>query len=290
VNDLSDISFGQADVGELKLHYATAGSGERLVVLLHGFPEFWYSWRFQIKGLSDTYTVVAPDLRGNNLSDKPGSVAEYAIEHLVADVVGMIRHFDRQDAVVVGHDWGAAIAWSLARRHPELVSKLIALQVPPPDVWKRNITVRQLLASWYMFFFQLPWLPEWIAKRNDFAILERSLRTTAVRGVLTDEDLIVYRQSWRRGDAFSGPINYYRANILGRLLARSSGAEGGKILPPTLFIYGENDHAILPATVKGVGEVVAGPYRHHRIHNCGHWVQQEAADEVTRVIRDFIAE
>src|SRR5258705_9690164 len=119
MTDISNIKFEYADVGEVKLHYATAGGGEKLVVLLHGFPEFWYSWRHQLVALSDEYTVVAPDLRGYNLSDKPANKVDYEIDHLVGDIVGLIRHFGREKAAVIGHDWGASVAWAVALKKPE---------------------------------------------------------------------------------------------------------------------------------------------------------------------------
>src|SRR5437016_1117917 len=150
------IQHGFADVGDVRLHYAECGTGDDLVVLLHGFPECWYSWRHQLPVLGERYHAVAPDMRGFNLSDKPPRVADYRIELLVEDVVGLINHFGKKRAAIVGHDWGAAVAWAVAQRHPDLVSKLAALQVPPPIAWKENYTLRQFLRSWYMFFFQLP--------------------------------------------------------------------------------------------------------------------------------------
>ncbi|MFN0141618.1 MAG: alpha/beta fold hydrolase, partial [Pyrinomonadaceae bacterium] len=142
------ISFGYADVGEVTLHYAKAGSGDKLVLLLHGFPEFWYSWRHQLIGLSDKYTVVAPDLRGYNLSDRPVNTSDYVIDKLVGDVVGLIKHHGREKAAVIGHDWGASVAWALAMKRSEVLWKLGALQVPPIPIWKRNQTARQFFASW----------------------------------------------------------------------------------------------------------------------------------------------
>jgi pimeloyl-ACP methyl ester carboxylesterase len=282
------IGLGYADVGEVKLHYATAGSGERLVLLLHGFPEFWYSWRHQLVALSDTYTVVAPDLRGYNLSERPERIGEYSLEKLANDIRGLVQHFGRKDAAIVGHDWGAAVAWATAVRHPDVVWKLIALQVPPASVWKRNQTFKQFLASWYMFFFQLPWLPEWVSRRNDFGLLVDSLRNSTVnKSVFSNEEIEEYKAAWSRPGALTATINYYRANIVSRLF--SSGTESPKIAAPTLFIYGEKDHAILPETVAGVGDAVSGRFEEHRIPNSGHWVQQEARDEVTAVLRDFLA-
>ena len=289
MTEISNITFGYADVGEVKLHYATAGKGEKLVVLLHGFPEFWYSWRHQMVALSDEYTVVAPDLRGYNLSDKPGNASDYAIEHLVGDVVGLIAHFGKGKAAVIGHDWGASVAWAIAAKKPAALWKLGALQVPPIPIWKRNQTTKQYFASWYMFFFQLPLLPEFIFRRDDYEVLVKALtESTAKPGVFTDEEIAEYKKAWSQPGAATAMLNYYRANIVKRMFG--SNEMPPKIDVPTLFIYGEKDKAVLAETVAGVGDMIAGPYTEHRISNAGHWVQQEARDEVTQVLRKFLAE
>src|SRR5437762_4792299 len=168
------IRHDYAQVGDIRLHYATCGAETNpLVILLHGFPEFWYSWRHQIPVLGARFHVVAPDMRGYNLSDKPPHISDYRIEYLVQDVIGLIKHFGKSQAAIVAHDWGAGVAWAVAQRHPEAVSKLAALQVPMPVAWRDNMTLRQFLSSWYMFFFQLSRLPEWWASRKDFARIER---------------------------------------------------------------------------------------------------------------------
>jgi len=286
---MSEIKFDYAQIGGVKLHYATAGDGEKLVILLHGFPEFWYSWRHQIIALSDEYTVVAPDMRGYNLSDKPPRVADYEINNLVDDVCGLIRHFGREQAAVVGHDWGATVAWAVALKNPEYVWKLCAMQVPPISVWRKNQTFKQFLASWYMFFFQIPALPEWLMRRNDYAILANALKKgTIERGVFTDEDIAEYKKSWREDGALTSAVNYYRANILKRFFGKNSLET--KIKVPTLFIYGEKDTAILPETVAGVHEAVDAPYSEIRIPDAAHWVQQEAAEIVTDSLREFLGE
>ena len=283
------IGFDYADVGEVKLHYAKAGRGEKLVLLLHGFPEFWYSWRHQLVALSEDFTVVAPDLRGYNLSDKPPHKSDYTIDKLVGDIVGLIDHFGREKAAVIGHDWGASIAWALAMKKPEVLWKLGALQVPPIPIWKRNLTAKQFLASWYMFFFQLPAIPEYLFKKDDYAALAKSLReTTAARGVFSDEEIAEYKKAWSQPGATTAMINYYRANIVKRMFGKN--VLPPKIEVPTVFIYGEKDKAVLPATVARVRDMIAGPYSEHRIPNSGHWVQQEARDEVTSTLRHFLAD
>jgi len=285
---MSEISFDYAQIGAVNLHYAIAGKGsEKLVVLLHGFPEFWYSWRKQLVDLSDEYTVVAPDLRGYNLSDKPAGIEDYKMEKLVDDVCGLIGHLGYEKAAVIGHDWGASIAWAVAETHPEYVSKLCALQVPPVSVWQKNQTFKQFKASWYMFFVQIPYLPELLLSRNDYALLANSLKTsTAEPGVFTDEMIAEYKKSWRETNQLNSLLNYYRANIWKRLFSKAD-AEN-KIKVPTLFIYGEKDFAVLPETVKGVGEAVEAPFSEIRIPDAGHWVQQEAPEVITDSLREFL--
>ena len=283
------INFDHAQIGAVNLHYATAGNGGKLVLLLHGFPDFWYSWRHQIVGLSDEYTVVAPDLRGYNLSDKPENTSDYEIDKLVDDVTGLIRYFGRENAAVVGHDWGAAIAWAVAQKHPEYVWKLAAMQVPPANIWKKNQTFKQFLASWYMFFFQIPKLPEWVLGLNDFEILADGLKnSTAEKDVFTNEIISEYKKSWNETENLKSAINYYRANILKRLFGKSN--SNGKIKVPTLFIYGEKDTAILPETVEGIGEFVDAPFEEFKFPNAGHWIQQEEAETVTKILAEFLAE
>lgn len=286
---MSEITFGDAQIGAVKIHYAKAGSGETLVVLLHGFPEFWYSWRRQLAALSDEYTVVAPDLRGYNLSDKPPLTEDYKIEKLVDDVCGLINHLGFEKAAVVGHDWGAIIAWTMAERHPEYVSKLCAMQVPPASIWRRNLSLKQILASWYIFFFQLPFLPEWFLSRDDFAGLTGILKnTTAEPGVFSREDIREYKKSWREPPSITPYINYYRAGFFQKFFANNE--HPPKITIPTLFIYGEKDTAVLPETVKNVGDAVDAPFSEIRIPDAGHWVQQEAPEIVTDSLREFLAE
>jgi len=288
MKEFPGIEFDYAQIGGVRLHFAKAGDGGRLVLLLHGFPESWYSWRHQLLDLSNEYTVVAPDLRGFNLSDKPAHVSDYQISKVADDVIGLINHFGQKDAAVIGHDWGASAAWYVAANYPEHVWKVGALQVPPTSVFKKNFSFRQLLASWYMFFFQLPIVPEFLLKLNDFKLLENALRKTTVkRDVFTDEDIAEYKKGWSEPGAITAMLNYYRANIPARILSRSS--VGKKISVPSLFIFGEKDTAIIPETVKGIGEAIDAPFADIRIADSGHWVQQEARDEVTSVIRDFLS-
>jgi pimeloyl-ACP methyl ester carboxylesterase len=289
----SSIRHGYAQIGGVRLHYAERGSGGRLVVMLHGFPECWYSWRHQLMALGDRFTVVAPDMRGYNLSDKPSRVEDYRIDLLVDDVLGLIHHFGEQTAAVVGHDWGAGVAWAVAQRHPEYVWKLVAMQVPPIKVWRDNLTLRQALKSWYMLFFQLPRVPEWLMSANDFAFVEQTFKKTVARqGSFTDADIEVYKEALRERGALTAAINYYRANILRMFLKRRRREEelsDGRVRVPVLFIYGEQDHAVIPETVRNVKAYVDAPYREVRIPTSAHWVQNEAVEEVNAALNSFLA-
>lgn len=298
----SSIRFDYEQVGDVRLHYAEHGAGETLVVLLHGFPECWYSWRNQLTAFGDGYRVVAPDMRGYNLSDKPAHVHDYKLSRLVDDVTGLINRLGHEDAIIVGHDWGAVVAWAVAAKHPRYVRKLAALQVPPREVWRRNMSIAQALSSWYMLFFQIPRVPEWWLARDDFAALARMFRATPWRrGTFTDHDINFYKTAFRREGALTAAINYYRANVPSMFFPekkqRTEDAPlfedttaDGRIRVPTLFIYGERDFAVLPSTVEGVRDVVDAPYRETRIATAGHWVQQEAVAEVNAALRGFFAE
>lgn len=294
INLDSSIRHSDAQIGGVRLHYVQRGSGERLVILLHGFPECWYSWRHQLMALGERYTVVAPDMRGYNLSDKPEGVANYKINLLVDDVLGLVHHFGREQAAIVGHDWGAAIAWAVAQSYPEYVWKLVTMQVPPATVWRANWTLKQALRSWYMLFFQLPRLPEWFMSRNDFAALDETFKKTVARpGTFTDTDIAVYKRAFSDASAMTAAINYYRANVFQMFFKwrrRSEELRDDRIRVPTLFIYGEKDHAVVPETVRNVSAYVDAPYREVRIPDSAHWVQNEAVAEVNAALSSFLAQ
>jgi pimeloyl-ACP methyl ester carboxylesterase len=294
INLDASIRHGYAQIGGVRLHYAERGSGGRLVILLHGFPECWYSWRHQLMTLGENFHVVAPDMRGYNLSDKPARVEDYKIDLLVDDVLGLVRHFGEREAAIVGHDWGAGVAWAVAQKYPEYVWKLVAMQVPPMAAWRDNMTLRQALSSWYMLFFQLPCLPEWLMSAKDYAFVERIFKKTVARpGAFTDTDIAVYKKALNEPGALTAAINYYRANVFSMFTKkrRSSGEElgDGHIRVPTLFIYGEKDHAVMPETVRNLKAYIDAPYREVRIGTSAHWVQNEAVPEVNAALQSFLA-
>jgi len=190
----------EADVGEVRLHGVEAGRGP-LVLLLHGFPEFWYGWRHQIPPLAAAgYRVVAPDLRGYNRSDPPRGIRNYRMASLIGDVEGLIRVLGEDRAVVVGHDWGGVVAWETAMRFPARVEGLVVLNAPHPAAFARELrTLDQLRRSWYAFFFQIPGLPEAILRAGDFALIRRIfLEEPRRRGAFRDEDVSAHVQSLAR--------------------------------------------------------------------------------------------
>ncbi|MGQ9490001.1 MAG: alpha/beta fold hydrolase [Anaerolineae bacterium] len=204
------IAHRYADLAGVRLHYVEAGTGP-LIVLLHGFPEGWFAWQHQIPALAAAgYCVVAPDMRGYNLSGKPAGVRAYPADLLADDVAALIRALgDRRPdgsgapATVVGHDWGTAVAWLFAMRHPDLLARLAILNVPHPARMMQGLrTLRQLRKSWYIFFFQLPWLPEAALRARDFAVLRQTLRRDPVRpAAFSDEDIARYVEAARQPGA-----------------------------------------------------------------------------------------
>ena len=237
----------QAIVNGVRLHYVEAGEGP-LVLLLHGFPEFWYSWRFQIPALAAAgFHVVAPDMRGYNLSEKPPGIRAYHIDNLVADVAALLRMFGGESGgFLVGHDWGGVVAWHTASRCPDLVRKLVILNVPHPNRYLEVLrTYRdQMLRSQYVTFFQLPFLPEWLLTRRKGELVERSMRASGMNQEhFTGEDARLYREAITRPGAARAALNYYRS-IGWRTLLAGMREDPRHIAMPTLLLWGRNDLAL----------------------------------------------
>lgn len=277
---------GERVINGVRLHYVEAGEGP-LVLLLHGFPEFWYSWRHQIPALAAAdFHAVAPDLRGYNASAKPEGVHHYRLSILTEDVIGLVQHFGVERAMVVGHDWGGAIAWAVAMRYPSVVDKLIILNAPHPAAFLRELrTPGQLFKSWYIFFFQLPWLPEMLFRLGDFWLFERALRRDPVHpAAFTDEDVRLYKQALAVRGALTAAINYYRA-------AFRAGLHKVRRLPrievPTLLIWGERDRYLGSRLTESLDEWVSN-VRIERIAEASHWVQVDAPARVNELMREFL--
>jgi pimeloyl-ACP methyl ester carboxylesterase len=275
-----------AVVGGVRLHYVEAGAGP-LVVLLHGFPEFWYSWRRQIPALAAAgFRVIAPDLRGYNTSDKPAGVGAYRIELLVDDVAGLIGQAGARSAAVVGHDWGGVIAWVLAMRRPDRVGRLAVLNAPHPLAYRREVwRLAQLLRSWYVLFFQLPWLPERVLRAGNFALLGRMLRSQPTRpGAFTPEDIGWYKSALARPGALTAALNYYRAAGRGR----GPAAPLGPVTAPTLLIWGEKDPYLGVRLSSGLERWV-GDLRVERLPGVSHWVQNDDPERTNALLLEFLA-
>jgi pimeloyl-ACP methyl ester carboxylesterase len=280
-------THGEGIVNGVRLHYVEAGSGP-LVVLLHGFPEFWYSWRYQIPALAAAgYHVVAPDLRGYNTSEKPPGVRSYMLDTLTDDVLGLIHHMGEQSAVVVGHDWGGAVAWNVPMRHPHVVDTLIVLNAPHPAAFLRELrTPGQMAKSWYMLFFQAPWLPEALFRAANYAVVERTFRTDPVRrDAFSEDDIRRYKRALSRPGALTATINYYRA--LFRRNPREAIRPPPPITCPTLVIWGERDRYLGVPLTEGLEQWVSN-VRVERIPEASHWVQIDAPDQVNQLMLDFL--
>jgi len=270
----------------INLHYVTQGQG-KLMLMLHGFPEFWYSWRHQITKFSKDYQVVALDLRGYNDSDKPQAVEAYAMTELLEDVKGVITGLGYENCILVGHDWGGAIAWNFAYTYPEMVEKLIILNLPHPAKFKEGLsTPQQLLKSWYIVLFQLPFIPESILQWNDYQAIAAAFKNMAVdKSAFTQEDLEAYKDAAAKRGALTAMLNYYRCTFQSML---KSQPQWSVLNVPTLMIRGEKDTALGKELTYGT-ETYVSDFRLKYIPNCSHWVQQEQPELVNQYMREFLS-
>ncbi len=283
------IKHDQVQGSGVTLHVASSGTGA-LVVLLHGFPECWYSWHRQIPALAEAgFKVLAPDLRGYNLSDKPRGVDSYHVSHVIDDVAEVVRAHGGERAHIVGHDWGGIIAWCFAARYPHLVNKLVILNAPHMGVYREIIgRSKQLLKSWYVLLFALPWIPEWRLSRKNYAAVRRMFKKMPVRpDAFSEEDIDYLVEAISRPGALTAALNYYRCGVRRRgamQIARTAYTDA-----ETLIIWGEQDMALGLELLEG-NEKYAPNLKIHRISDAGHWVQNEAADEVNAVLVKFLSE
>jgi pimeloyl-ACP methyl ester carboxylesterase len=273
----------------ITLEVAQAGpESGRPVVLLHGFPEPWIGWRHQIGPLAEAgYRVLAPDQRGYGRSDKPRRVADYALDLLAADVLGLIEAAGHERVALVGHDWGAIVAWWVAIHHPDRLDRLIILNGPHPVAFRRYVRSHpsQLLRSWYVFFFQLPGLPEWYLRRNRWSALTRALTTTIRPRTFSEEDLDRYRRAWSEPGAIRAMIHWYRA----ALRHRPKPPADPRVKVPTLLIWGARDHFLGPRLAEA-SLAFCDQAQFEPIADATHWVQHEEPERVNRAMLAFLAE
>lgn len=282
------------ETNNIKLHVLTDGSETGpSVVLLHGFPEFHYGWRKQIPALVNAgFRVIVPDQRGYNLSDKPKGISAYDVDILAKDIIGLLDHFGIEKTFLVGHDWGAVVAWTLALNHPERFKKLAILNVPHPDVMTRFIleNAEQRKRSWYVFFFQIPFFVEWVLRRNNFRNMARMLVGSGRKSTFSADDLLEYKKAWSQTGALTGMVNWYRA-VFWRSLKyafQQNKIPMRQVQVPTLMLWGKRDVALSHEMVNpSIALCDQGEFM--LFEKATHWVQHDEADEVNRRLIQFFS-
>lgn len=282
-----ELEHSYIETNGIKLHVVQAGPKSGVpVVLLHGFPEFWYGWRHQIPALVEAgCRVIVPDQRGYNLSDKPKGAKNYGAFTLVEDIIGLIDVLGYEKVNLVGHDWGAVVAWTLAILHPERLHRLSIMNVPHPAVMRRFLTrdLEQIRRSWYVFFFQLPWLPEAGMKQDNWRGAVSALRGSGKIHTFTNEDIEKYKEAWSQPGAMTAMIDWYRAV----LRYQPPMPKDPRIKVPTLMMWGMKDVALTHRMARpsmdyvDEGNLILFP-------EATHWVQHDAAEEVNHYLVDFI--
>lgn len=273
----------------IRLHVVQAGpeSGP-LLIFLHGFPEFWYGWRHQIGYFAEAgYRVWIPDQRGYNLSDKPKGIGAYRLDQLAADIVGLIDAAGRRKALLMGHDWGAVVAWWIAEHHPERLERMAVLNAPHAAVFQRHLlhSPTQWFRSGYMLFMQIPVVPEALARVGRWRLAAWALRRSSRPGTFTAEDLARYREAWSQPGAYTAMVNWYRALFRRPLFYPMP----PRITVPTLLIWGARDAFLEQATAQSSIDL-CDDGRLRVIEEATHWVQHEEAPKVNAWIEAFLRE
>lgn len=293
---MADIKQGFADLGQITQHYAETGAdNDDLVILLHGFPEFWYTWRKQLPVIGEEYHAVAPDLRGYNLSDKPENVEDFRINHLIKDVLALAAHFGAKKFYLVAHDWGAAIAWSVALARPDMIKGLVILNGPHPYIFAKLLEENQsqIDHSKYMSEFREEGMEDKLLANNCDWLWNWTFKEHYDKGQLSDEDRAAYIKAWMQPGAIRSALNLYRASPL-KPRPKSKGEKGLPLNPedyivkvPTLVVWGEKDHALVPENLVGIEDFVPD-LELVRLHEVSHWVTHEDPDRVNdEVLRFF---
>lgn len=275
-----------AQVNGIRLHAVSTGFGQP-VILLHGFPEFWYSWRSQLPALAQAgFRAIAPDLRGYNCSERPKPLSSYRLRELVADIEQLIEHYADSKAFVVGHDWGGVIAWCLAAKRADLIGKLAILNAPHPAAYRLALRKHpvQWLRSSYVLGFQIPWLAEGLISLGDFWPLERVLGEEPTnRDAFTSEDIALYKDAFRTPGALTAGLNYYRAALR---YPGDQGTQPQKVNVPTLVIWGDRDPYLGKYLANDLHRWVPD-LRIEHLPEVSHWVQNDAPETVNRLLVGF---
>jgi epoxide hydrolase 4 len=276
------------EANRIRLHYVSQGEGD-LVLMLHGFPEFWYSWRYQIPALARHFKVVVPDLRGYNDSEKPAG--GYDVDTLSADIRSLIENLGYSRAHIVGHDWGGTIAWHLAQKFPHYLNRLAILSAPHPQRFTQELlsNLDQLRRSWYVFAFQVPGIPEWLIQQNLREFVRSLFQGQAVRkGAFTLENTRMYQAALEKPGAIAAAVSYYRYLFSPSYWWQNLGRSPLPITIPTLVLWGQDDAFLSHKLTEGLESFISAPYQIKVVPDCGHWIQQEAPQTVNRELLDFL--
>lgn len=271
------------------MHVVEKGSkGQPVLLFLHGFPEFWYGWRHQIDYFTAKgYRVLLPDQRGYNLSSKPTESKAYQVKELASDIAQLIQAAGERQVYLVGHDWGAAVAWAMAYLYPQLIARLIIMNVPHPKVFFQTLRSDpgQMLRSWYIGFFQIPFIPEKLISLENFKMLQNSMLKSSYSGTFSTANLSQYVQAWQQQNAIPSMINWYRAAVR----YRNPAVMGNhKIDVPTLILWGEKDTFLKKEMArKSLSYCQKGKL--YLIPDATHWVHHEKSQLVNELIEEFIS-
>ena len=277
------------ETNDIRLHCVTQGEGE-LIILLHGFFEFWYSWRRQIPALSRDFKVVVPDLRGYNDSDKPQT--GYDLDTLSADIRGLVKSLGYEKAHIIGHDWGGAIAWHMAQTMPSVLDHLVIMSAPHPQQFQRAFlnNVDQLRRSWYVLASQLPGLPEAVLQQNLGQVIRFWFQEQVVRkGAFTKDDAKIYQAALEKPGALSAAINHYRQFLSLPNWVKNLGSRANlAIEAPTLVLWGQDDNLLSQRLLNDLDRLTAVSLERKLLPDCGHWVQKEVPQTVNRELLAFL--
>ena len=282
----SQLRFSYHRTNDVTLHVVEAGPPHGTpVILLHGFPEFWYGWRHQIDALAEAgFRVVAPDQRGYNKSDRPAGIDSYDLDLLAKDIAGLVDALGLGRLHIVGHDWGASVGWWLASHYPQHIERFAALSAPHPALWTEAMRTNpeQRQKSGYVRAFQIPWLPEFLMRRRNFKALADALRQTKRLDAVSEADLALYRAAWSTPGSLTAMVNWYRA-----LMRRADQTmNAAPVRATTLVIWGDQDRFGVPALAERSAALCDSAALVHL--DASHWVQHDEPERVNALLLDFL--
>ena len=294
---MTAINHDRAELGDITLHFAECGAeNDELVLMLHGFPEFWYCWKDQLPAIGEKYHAVAPDMRGYNLSDKPDGIKAYGIRHLIGDVIGLADYFKAEKFYLVAHDWGAAIAWAVAIANPDRVKGLVIFNGPHPYIFSELLrhNDKQIAHSQYIARFQIPGIETKLLAEDCKQLWDWTFRDLIPTSEMTEADEFAYKTAWAQRGAMTAMLNYYRASPLVPATEQTKGKSFGldpdafRVHVPTLIVWGEGDKMLVPENIDGLEDFV-DDLTIVRLPGITHWVTHEAPERASFEIISFLA-